>query len=50
MCLFRYISLLNQTTFFRMLVKFLHNKPEKFTSEKATKAQKGSRDIAVLFL
>jgi hypothetical protein len=36
--------------FFLMLVTFLHNKTAKFTFEKAMKAQRGSRDIAVLFL
>jgi len=29
--------------FFRMLVKFLHNRPAKFTFEKSMKAQRGSR-------
>jgi len=33
-----------------MLVKFLHNRPAKFTLAKAMKDQRGSRDIAVLFL
>jgi hypothetical protein len=33
-----------------MVVKFLHNRPAEFTLEKAKKAQRRSRDIAVLFL
>jgi hypothetical protein len=33
-----------------MLVKFLHNRPAKYTLEKAMKAQRGSRLIAILFL